>query len=831
MTPARPTTSLLFQVLWRVLPAAVLILLVIWYGAARIMEKTVEGELRAGLQREAEQHATAIAAQFNLLLDAMRVLAANGLLINSLVDTQERQNYLPTFFQSLRLPGLRGARITLTDYRGRAIAAKGQSESYEDAPWLSDVMDGRDHVSITPEGVIIATPVVYEGLPEGALVVEYAARHIDRLLAGPPSAQDTIVVHESGRVLYSANPTLALAGAPVAASILEDWVSLTVAVPGRPELSLIAAAHPLIAFKAVKQVQDILLLTVACSLLALAGGILVATFQATRPLSDFVAAIREIGRGGISHRVEAAGPAEFHDLAKHFNEMVERLEQTTVSRDRVDNILNSMAELLIVTDRDCVIQTANQAALEAFKTSEAELRGQQLSRRLRHRETRNELPGLNPRNIAGRVQSIEAICLVGEGRELPVLVSAARLGSEDGAEGSIVYVVLDVTDLSAAEAARAEAEQRLRMAIEAMSEAFTYFDKDDRLVVFNSKYKELYAEHADAVVAGVSFQELTRLVYDKGLLVGVNGLQGDYVSSRLSHHRNPSVPVELQHRDGHWHRVQEQRTEDGGVVGLRTDITELKRREAQLERQARELERSNNELAREIGLRRSIEASLRDSEAHAQALFEAIGVAVLILDEDAVIERISAAAGDLLGYASSELLGQGLSHLSFAEPAAAQDQDPWQDLARLAEDRPRRMDLRRKDGSWLRATASFGELLLRDRRLFMLVLRERADDELGSDDGDRALEALDQELRPALASMLATLQLLKQGAGGRLPEKARPMVEAVEKASAEALSRFDSFLGPSEPQQPSRPKGKASGTKPRKAPAKKSRRPKARKRA
>lgn len=825
MTPTRPTTSLLFQVLWRVLPAAVLMLLVIWYGAARIMEKTVEDELRAGLQREAEQHATAIAAQFDLLLDAMRVLAANGLLVNGLVDTQERQNYLPTFFQSLRLPGLKGARITLTDYRGRSIAAKGQSESYEQAPWLSEVMDGRDHVSITPDGVIIATPVVYEGLPEGALVVEYAARHIDRLLAGPPSAQDTIVVHESGRVLYSANPTLALAGAPVAPRILEDWVSLVVAVPGQPALSLIAAAHPLVAFKAVKQVQDILLLTVACSLLALGGGILVATFQATRPLSDFVAAIREIGRGGISHRVEAAGPAEFHDLAQHFNEMVERLEQTTVSRDRVDNILNSMAELLIVTDRDCVIQTANQAAREVFKTSEADLRGQQLSRRLRHRETRCELPSLDPRNIAGRVQSIEALCLVGEGRELPVLVSAARLGSEDGAEGSIVYVVLDVTDLSAAEAARAEAEQRLRMAIEAMSEAFTYFDKDDRLVVFNSKYKELYGDQADAVVEGASFQELTRLVHDNGLLVG------DYVDIRLSHHSNPKAAVELHHRDGRWLRVHEQRTEDGGVVGVRTDITELKRREAQLERQARELERSNNELAREIGLRRSIEASLRESEAHAQALFEAVGVAVLILDEEAVIERISTAAGDLLGYASSELLGQGLSRLSFAEPAAEQEQGLWQDLARLAKDRPRRMDLRRKDGSWLRATASFGELLLRDRRLFMLVLRERTDNELGSGDGDRALEALDQDLRPALASMLAALQLLKQGAGGRLPETARPMVEAVEKAGAEVLSRFDDLLGPSEPRQPPTPKSKASGTKPRRVSAKKSRRPKPRKQA
>ncbi|MEO1331382.1 MAG: PAS-domain containing protein, partial [Pseudomonadota bacterium] len=62
---------------------------------------------------------------------------------------------------------------------------------------------------------------------------------------------------------------------------------------------------------------------------------------------------------------------------------------------------------------------------------------------------------------------------------------------------------------------------------------------------------------------------------------------------RLAQHRNPGDPYDLQMTDGRWVRVHEKRTSDGGIVGIRSDITELKAREAELLRVGNELRRKS----------------------------------------------------------------------------------------------------------------------------------------------------------------------------------------------------------------------------------------------
>lgn len=60
------------------------------------------------------------------------------------------------------------------------------------------------------------------------------------------------------------------------------------------------------------------------------------------------------------------------------------------------------------------------------------------------------------------------------------------------------------------------ADRRLREAIETMSEGFVLLDRDDRLLLCNSKYRELYPQMADDIVPGASFEELLRHFVQKG---------------------------------------------------------------------------------------------------------------------------------------------------------------------------------------------------------------------------------------------------------------------------------------------------------------------------
>ncbi len=124
-------------------------------------------------------------------------------------------------------------------------------------------------------------------------------------------------------------------------------------------------------------------------------------------------------------------------------------------------------------------------------------------------------------------------------------------------------------------------DQTLTDAIEAISEGFSLYNADDRLVVCNSHYRELFAYGPDTVAPGTTFEQVIRASVERGAIKGANGM--NWLVERLARHRNPTGP-HVQHRsDGRWVRVSERLTGAGGVVATYTDITEIKSREADLD--------------------------------------------------------------------------------------------------------------------------------------------------------------------------------------------------------------------------------------------------------
>jgi adenylate cyclase len=134
------------------------------------------------------------------------------------------------------------------------------------------------------------------------------------------------------------------------------------------------------------------------------------------------------------------------------------------------------------------------------------------------------------------------------------------------------------------------ARSRLTEAIEAISDGLSLYDADDRLVVSNSRYNELFPLQGGVMQAGTPFETIIRHAAEMGLIAEAAGRVDEWMNGRLQRHMNPSGP-HVQHRtDGRWIRISEQRTANGGVVATYTDITELKEREAQLAHLVHELE-------------------------------------------------------------------------------------------------------------------------------------------------------------------------------------------------------------------------------------------------
>jgi hypothetical protein len=139
------------------------------------------------------------------------------------------------------------------------------------------------------------------------------------------------------------------------------------------------------------------------------------------------------------------------------------------------------------------------------------------------------------------------------------------------------------TERERAEAAVRQMQARLTDAIESISQGFALFDPEDRLVVCNSRYREmLYPDIRESVGPGMGFEEIVRRAAEGGRIANANGRVKDWVAERLEHHRNPGAPVLQRRTDGRWIQVSERRTHDGGIVAVYSDVTDLKRAEQAL---------------------------------------------------------------------------------------------------------------------------------------------------------------------------------------------------------------------------------------------------------
>lgn len=134
------------------------------------------------------------------------------------------------------------------------------------------------------------------------------------------------------------------------------------------------------------------------------------------------------------------------------------------------------------------------------------------------------------------------------------------------------------TDISAQERTRERleaTEAKLMAALSGISEGFTLFDHEDRLILCNARYRQMYPDTADVLTYGIRFEDIVQISLERGLYRAPPGRSlSMMVRDRLEcHRRADGVPFEMHTLTGKWVRVVEYRTPDGGRIGLHTDIT------------------------------------------------------------------------------------------------------------------------------------------------------------------------------------------------------------------------------------------------------------------
>jgi PAS domain S-box-containing protein len=132
---------------------------------------------------------------------------------------------------------------------------------------------------------------------------------------------------------------------------------------------------------------------------------------------------------------------------------------------------------------------------------------------------------------------------------------------------------------TAEQEALAQSERRLTDAIETISEGFSLYDNEDRLVLGNAKYAELFDHGSGPPKPGTTFEEIIRSAVAHGLVQDAKGREEGWIRQRLAEHRHPGLPLLQRRADGRWLQISERRTETGGTVAVYSDLTEVKESE------------------------------------------------------------------------------------------------------------------------------------------------------------------------------------------------------------------------------------------------------------
>ncbi|MEM0949335.1 MAG: ATP-binding protein [Pseudomonadota bacterium] len=111
-------------------------------------------------------------------------------------------------------------------------------------------------------------------------------------------------------------------------------------------------------------------------------------------------------------------------------------------------------------------------------------------------------------------------------------------------------------------------------ALEALSEGIAIYDKDERLVICNARYRELLGAVGDIVEPGMLWQDLIKGCIREGIVAPTTDEGEDWIAESERKRIRFEQETEITQTDGRTFQISYHPTNSGGFVVTREDITE-----------------------------------------------------------------------------------------------------------------------------------------------------------------------------------------------------------------------------------------------------------------
>jgi len=313
-------------------------------------------------------------------------------------------------------------------------------------------------------------------------------------------------------------------------------------------------------------------------LLTLLGGLFIGALgviRITRPVRKLAEATQRIAAGDFSAAVGVHNNDEIGQLARSFDHMALALQDTTVSRDFVDGIINSMADSLIVTSTERKIVATNVATCQMLGYTEAELIGQQVEMLFAVEDA-----AILNREVAqpGNGAEVETFYLTKDGRKIPIsFFQTAMLRRSDPSQG-IVCVAKDITERKRAAEDLRESEKRYRDLFENANDIIYTVNLQGDYTSVNKACEKIVGYTNDEAIK-MNFSQVVAPEYYEDAKRRLVRKKGEQPQS--------AYELEIIAKDGHRARLEVKSRliyENGvpkGVQGMARDITERTRAETE----------------------------------------------------------------------------------------------------------------------------------------------------------------------------------------------------------------------------------------------------------
>lgn len=185
------------------------------------------------------------------------------------------------------------------------------------------------------------------------------------------------------------------------------------------------------------------------------------------PVGSLSTMASKVAEGNLEPKTEMAlvSNDEIGDLYVSFQTMTQGLKETTVSKSYLDNILESMADTLIVVNSDGKIRTANRAALELLGCELSELFGYRFDEvASRYREETSKGSIVDDLIREGSIINADMFYKTKAGDLIPVSFSSSVMDDINGSIQGIVCVATDITERKLAEQEKEKLQLQLQQA-------------------------------------------------------------------------------------------------------------------------------------------------------------------------------------------------------------------------------------------------------------------------------------------------------------------------------------------------------------------------------